>query len=324
MTAFHPPPLRNPPPWLPKLQKAAMLSAMLAALCGSAWMLGGLVAVAACLCAGMAGALAILRIPAAMVMDMHRADPVAPTQWPAMHATVAALAGRAGLKTPPALYRLPGDGVNALAVGRSGNSAIGLSEDAITTLSARELRAVVAHEISHIAAGDTRLMALTCLLGKLTRCMAQFSLIAAAVLAVSAGSSLLSPHQILVFLTVIPLASLLQLALSRHQEYAADLGTLRLTRDGIGLVAALEHIESPPSGRRRRRGARRPLAVAFAALLRSHPSPRRRIAFALDHLYGESRVRSRLAQPVLGPATRSLHRGEAARRTPGACAGPAG
>lgn len=274
-----------------------MLGGMVGILLGCAWSLGGALVAAMTLVAVSLGVGGIVKIPAGAVMELHRAVPVTPPNHPEVTASVAGLARRAGLRAAPALYRLPGDGINALAAGRPGQSAIGLSDDTLSTLSARELRAIMAHEISHVAAGDTRLLALTCLLSKLTQGTAQFALAAALILLVSTNTFVLTVWQVLVFMAAVPAVSLLQLALSRNQEFAADLGAVRLTDDPIGLVAALERIETI-EGDRRDRGNGSGLLTGFSGLLRSHPSPRRRIARLLDRLYGVPVGQPSLALPV--------------------------
>jgi heat shock protein HtpX len=68
------------------------------------------------------------------------------------------LAARANLPAPPALYYLPSHMMNAFSVGTPANSAIGLSEALLNTLTMRELIGVLAHEISHIQHNDVRVM----------------------------------------------------------------------------------------------------------------------------------------------------------------------
>jgi heat shock protein HtpX len=214
-------------------------------------------------------------------MDLHQGQPLAPEQVPHLAAALAGLSRRAALPSVPRLYRLGGAGINALAAGSRSHSAIGLSDDCLRLLPARELRAVLAHELSHIAAGDTRLLTVTHLVSYLTRGTAQFILLASGVLLMASGSALLAPWQVVLFVLAIPAAASLHAALAREREFAADHNAVRLTGDRIGLVAALERIEnweqpeSPP-------------------LLRSHPLPGQRIARL------ESR-RSALAGPAADP-----------------------
>ena len=305
-----------------------LLGTMVCTLVCCAWSLGGGMVVLMALFAVSLGVGGIVKIPAGAVMELHRAVPIAPPRHPEIATTLAGLAARAGLAAPPALYRLPGDGINALAAGPPGRSAVGLSDETLSALSARELRAILAHEISHVAAGDTRLLALTCLVSKLTQGTAQFALVAALILMASTDTFLLTPWQIAVFTVAAPVVSLLQLALSRNQEFAADLGAVRLTDDPIGLVAALERIEAlDDHPRRLRRGWL--MTEGFGGLLRSHPSPRRRIARLLDRLYGKASGQPPLARPVVAarvPTATPLRPDGWLARTPGwrrACAGPA-
>ena len=270
-----------------------LFSAMVGLLLACAWALGGGPAVAMAMAMVTAGLGGVSHLPAATIMALHRAVPLA-TPRPELVATVAGLAARAGLNRTPALYRLPDAGINALAAGCPGHTAIGLSCDSLTMLSGRELRAILAHEVAHLAAGDTRLLAVTCLISRLTQGTAQIALFSGLVLVIASGTAALSMFHVMVFTAAVPAISLLRLALSRNQEYAADLGAIRLTDDPIGLIAALERIEALED----------PAALEAALpvrLLRSHPTPHRRIARLLGRIYRPPPDLPRLTRPVLPP-----------------------
>jgi len=288
-------------------QAALLLGAMLALLMACGWLLGGGMAMLAFVSATLAGLATMSCIPAAAVMVWYRADPLAaPVAPPDLTAALADYAARAGLRVPPGLYRLPGAGFAALAAGHAGGSAIALSEETLQRMSARERRAVLAHEISHIASGDTRLLALTCLISRLAQGSAECALVAALIFVTASDTLVLSVWQVAGLMMVVPAMSLLHLALSRSREFAADLAATRLTGDPLGLIAALERIEAvevPP-----RKG---PLA-RLTALLRSHPTPGRRIASLADRFYPAPPGRTSLGWPVrydAGAATRRRRSG---------------
>lgn len=274
-------------------QAGLLLGLMLTLLMASGWLLGGGVAMLAIAGATLAGLGAMWCIPAAAVMVWYRAEPLVPPVGPAdLPATLADYAARAGLRDLPVLYHLPGAGFAAMAVGDSGGSAIALSDDALDGLSARERRAVLAHEVSHIASGDTRLLALTCVISRLGQGAAECTLIAALIFVAAADTPVLSAWQVVGLMIMVPAMSLLHLALSRNREFAADLAAVRLTGDALGLIAALERIEAvemlPRSG----------TLARLACLLRSHPSPGRRIASLADRFYPAPRGRTSLGWPV--------------------------
>jgi len=77
-----------------------------------------------------------------------------------VHATLVDLASRAGVRTP-LLGVYQSAEVNALSTGPSRKrSIIGISSAMLTNMSREEIEAVLAHELSHIASGDSVTMAL--------------------------------------------------------------------------------------------------------------------------------------------------------------------
>jgi heat shock protein HtpX len=269
-----------------------LLAAMVGLLLACAWALGGGPLVVAALATVTLGLGGICHLPATAIMTLHQAVPLTAPSRPDLAATVAGLAARAGLARTPALYRLPDGSINALAAGCPGHTAIGLSDDSLTLLSGRELRAILAHEVAHLAAGDTRLLAVTCLISQITQGTAQVALVAGLVLAIVSGTAALSVFQVVMFTLSVPAISLLRLALSRNREFAADLGAIRLTDDPIGLVAALERIEALED-----HSVRHP--TALTRLLRSHPPPQQRISRLLRRIYRAPPEQPPLTQPVL-------------------------
>ncbi len=91
--------------------------------------------------------------------------------FPPAMAMVAKLAERAGLPAPPRLYVVPSQLMNAFAVGRRGNAALAVTEALVRGLSGRELAGVLAHEITHIAHDDLRVMAFADMVSRYTSVM---------------------------------------------------------------------------------------------------------------------------------------------------------
>ncbi len=269
-----------------------LLTAMVGLLLVCAWTLGGGPVVVATLTVVAIGLGVISHLPATTIMTLHRAVALTAPPRPDLTATVAGLAALAGLKQTPTLYRLPDGCINALAAGCPGHTAIGLSDDTLTLLSGRELQAILAHEVAHLAADDTRLLAVTCLISRLTQGTAQIALFAGLLVVMASGAAALSAVQVVMFTVSVPAISLLQLALSRNQEFAADLEAIRLTDDPIGLIAALERIEALDD-----RTFRPPSAIT--QLLCSHPTPQQRISRLLGRLYRAPPDQPSLTQPVL-------------------------
>ncbi len=160
--------------------------------------------------------------------------------------TVEDLARRANVKTPEvAVY--PG-AANAFATGAFRNSAlVAVSTDIMRQMSKDELRAVLGHEMSHVANGD--MVTLTLVQGVLNAFVIFFSRAIAYVIASSGDgerrrSSSGAYYLVAMVLQMVlgVLASLVVFAFSRKREYAADAGSARLLGSPSPMIAALRRL----------------------------------------------------------------------------------
>ena len=163
-------------------------------------------------------------------------------------ATVEDLARQAGIKTPEvAIY--PG-AANAFATGAFKNSAlVAVSTDIMGQMTKEELRAVLGHEMSHVANGD--MVTLTLVQGVLNAFVIVISRVLASVLA-NAGNGEGGRRRNnggLYFLLVMVLqialgilASLVVMWFSRRREYAADAGSAKLLGTPSAMIAALRRL----------------------------------------------------------------------------------
>ena len=161
-------------------------------------------------------------------------------------ATVEDLARRANLKTPEvAIY--PG-AANAFATGAFRNHAlVAVSTDIMGQMTREELRAVLGHEMSHVANGD--MVTLTLVQGVLNAFVIFFSRVVASLLAGSGREGRRSSGGGMYFLLVMvlqiafgTLASLVVFAFSRRREYAADAGSANLLGSPALMIAALRRL----------------------------------------------------------------------------------
>lgn len=148
----------------------------------------GLLAVTAYVFAGGAGVLIALvfgtltvalvgRVSPKMVLSMYQAEPVSRQRFPEGHAIMDELARRASLPAVPKLHVVPSRMLNAFAVGRREDSAIAITDGLIRALSLRELAGVLAHEVSHIAHEDLRVMAFADMVSRYTSFMSTFGIL---------------------------------------------------------------------------------------------------------------------------------------------------
>lgn len=228
-------------------------------------------------------------LPADVVLSAYGARPLPATVFPEGRRQLAALAARAGLAAVPRLRYVPSSAVNAFSVGGARDAAIAVSDGMLRTLTPRELTAVLAHEVSHIAAGDLRIMALADLISRLTAWLSYGGMLLLFLnLPLLLAGAAIVPWTVVVLLVFAPtLATLLQLALSRAREYEADRRAAALTGDPLGLAIALDQLD---------RAERGPWETLFLpgrrmepSLLRTHPPTRERVRRLLELLPPEQR-----------------------------------
>lgn len=158
------------------------------------------------------------------------------------------LAITAGLPMPR-VYLIDDSAENAFATGRDPkHAAIALTTGIVDKLNNEELEGVIAHEMSHVGNYDTRLMTIVVVLVGLVTLLADFMLR----MAFWGGGDRRDSGQLgfilmiigFVLLLLSPLfATVIQLAISRKREFAADANGVLLTRYPDGLARALEKID---------------------------------------------------------------------------------
>ena len=161
-------------------------------------------------------------------------------------ATVTDLAQRANIKTPEvAIY--PG-APNAFATGAFKNSAlVAVSTEIMGQMSKEELRAVLGHEMSHVANGD--MVTLTLVQGVLNAFVIVISRVLASIIANNGKGESRRNNGGLYYLLVIVLqmalgvlASLIVMWCSRKREYAADAGLAKLLGSPSPMIPALRRL----------------------------------------------------------------------------------
>lgn len=252
----------------------------LALLAVTAWIFAGVPGIVAALVFGAFSVAAIGRVTPKMVLGMYKARPVSRAAFPTGLAIVEELARRAGLPVAPSLHVAPSRMMNAFAVGRRDDSAIAVTDALAQRLTARELAGVLAHEISHIAHEDVKVMAFADMVARYTSFMSTVGIVTLFLNLGGFAGGYDAPVPwlgVLVLIFAPTAGGLLQLALSRTREFDADLGAAMLTGDPDGLASALVKLE------RAQRGMWESLVlpggrIPDPSILRSHPPTRERIA----------------------------------------------
>ncbi|WP_370151496.1 zinc metalloprotease HtpX [Ferrovibrio sp.] len=214
--------------------------------------LTGLFGAVGFLIGGEAGMLIALGIAAAMnlfaywnsdrmVLSMYGAREVDARTAPEFHGLVAELAQRAGIPMPR-VYVIDNDQPNAFATGRNPqNAAVAATTGLLHSLSREEIAGVMAHEIAHIRNRDTLIMTVTATLAGAIGMLANFAMF-------FGGSSRNNPLGIvgsIAIMILAPIAAMLvQMAISRSREYAADRAGAEICGEPSWLASALQRISS--------------------------------------------------------------------------------
>jgi heat shock protein HtpX len=282
------------------LRTYMLLAGLTALFVGIGYMIGGPggMAVALLMAAGMnlVGYWNADRI----VLSMYRAQPVDETNpEPLIRnyvADVYELASRAGLPRPR-VYVIDQDQPNAFATGRNPeHAAVAATRGLLQMLDRREIRGVMAHELTHVKNHDTLTMTITATLAGAISALANFAMF-------FGGRDRERPGGIIGTIALALLApiaaALVQMAISRGREYEADRGGAEISGDPEGLASALQKIEAYARGGLRNLDAERnpatshlfiinPLAGGLGDnLFSTHPATQNRVA-ALMQLAGKA------------------------------------
>jgi heat shock protein HtpX len=213
------------------------------------------------------------RVSPKIVLGLYKARALSLDELPEIQRLVRELARRADLPAVPRIYHVPSRMLNAFAVGGRDDSAVAVTDGLLRSMTLRQIAGILAHEISHIRAGDLKVMALADVLSRLTSFLSMVGIIGIPAF-LAAGMNV--PWFGLLLLVFAPtLGGVLQLGLSRTREYDADLEGAALTGDPEGLASALQTLE------RRQGGAWEGLLpggrIPDPSILRSHPRTTDRI-----------------------------------------------
>ena len=174
-----------------------------------------------------------------MVLKLYRAREVDEASAPQLYGTVKELAARAGLPMPK-VYLIDEPQPNAFATGRDPeHAAVAATTGILELLTARELRGVLGHELSHVKHRDILTSTITASIAGAIATLAQFGMFFG-----GRDDDNRNPLVAVLVLILAPIAAMLiQLAISRGREYEADRAGAEISGDPRALADALAKIE---------------------------------------------------------------------------------
>jgi heat shock protein HtpX len=231
-----------------------------------------------------------------MVLSMHGATEVDARTAPELYQIVSELAARAQLPMPR-IYLMDNPQPNAFATGRDPqHAAVAATTGLLQRLDRDEVAGVIAHELAHIRNRDTLIMTLTATIAGAISMLAQFGMFFGGNRDNNNGFGIIGT---LAMVILAPLAAMLvQMAISRTREYAADDMGGRILGRPMALASALAKISNAahqiPNETAEQNPATahlfiiNPLSGAHGwdNLFATHPNVQNRIA-ALQQLAGE-------------------------------------
>ncbi len=175
-----------------------------------------------------------------MVLRMHGARQVSAADAPEFYTMVGGLARNANLPMPK-VYIIDTPQPNAFATGRNPqNAAVAATTGLLQLLSPDEIAGVMAHELAHIKNRDTLVMTITATFAGAIGMLANFGFMFGGNRNREGG---LGPLGAIVLMIGAPLAAMVvQMAVSRTREYAADRGGAEISGKPMALAAALQKI----------------------------------------------------------------------------------
>jgi len=292
------------------VRTAVLLAALTALLMGIGYLLGG-----------RGGALIAFFVAAAtnffaywngdrLVLSMHGAQEVDEHTDPELVHIVADLAGL----PMPRVYLMDNPQPNAFATGRNPqHAAVAATTGLLELLSPEEGAGVMAHETAHIKNHDTLIMTITATIAGAISMLAQFGMF----FRHRDNHSGPGPIATLLMTLLAPLAAMLvQMAISRTREYAADNLGARICGSPQSLASALAKIDAGAHEIENASAEQNPATAhlfiinplsgrGLDNLFSTHPSTVNRIA-ALDQLAQEMGLprdegRDRPAHSTMGP-----------------------
>lgn len=172
-----------------------------------------------------------------------RSKPVTEQEYPELYRMVRELTARRNMPMPR-IHVSDMMQPNAFATGRNPeHAAVSVTKGILQVMDERELRAVLAHELSHVANRDILISSVASAIGMAITFLARFAFFFGG--ARDDRNNAFGPFAFLIAWILAPLAALIiQMAVSRSREYQADESGALLSEDPEGLASALRKLEA--------------------------------------------------------------------------------
>jgi heat shock protein HtpX len=251
-----------------------------------------------------------------MVLSMYGAQEVDARVAPDLYRLVQELSQRAGLPMPR-VYLIDNPQPNAFATGRNPeHAAVAVNTGLLNTLSREEAAGVIAHELAHIKNRDTLTMTITATIAGAISMLAQFGMFFGGNRDNNNGMGIIGT---LAMVILAPIAAMLvQMAVSRTREYAADRMGAEIVGEPRYLASALAKLDNAAHAIPNEQAERNPATAHMFIvnplsgarmdnLFSTHPATENRIA-ALEQLAAQMgrggyarQAQPRQAVPSHGP-----------------------
>ncbi len=182
-----------------------------------------------------------------MVLSMYHATPVTEAEQPELYSIVRNLAVRGNIPMPK-VYIVDEDTPNAFATGRNPqHAAVCVTTGIMRILNNNELSGVIGHELTHVKNRDILISSIAATVAGAISMLAWMAEWGAMFTGFGGRSNDREGNIVglIVMAILAPLiATLIQLAISRQREYAADKGGAALSGNPLYLASALNKLEA--------------------------------------------------------------------------------
>ena len=180
-----------------------------------------------------------------IVLMSYGARQISEEEAPRLFAIVRKLAQQAELPMPK-VYIIPGQTPNAFATGRNPeHAAVAATEGILRTLSEDELEGVLAHELAHVKHRDILTGTIVASMAGAIVFLSRMAMFASMFGGGSRDRDDSNPLGQLLLIILAPIAAMLiQFAISRSREFAADAGGAQISGRPLSLANALRKLEA--------------------------------------------------------------------------------